>query len=293
MRLTQDIDLSGINFEPIGTRTAAATGKTPFSGTFDGQGHSIKNLTVYTDNGETQVRQWHALFGACSNATIQDLTIDGCDITSNSMMGSSVCVLCPDVENSSIDNVTLTGQLSCGAGMVLRATASTFTNCTLDYTQSSLASGIVSQATNGCTISKCTVRGTLDASASKGSGIGAMAGTLTNSSVTNCSSSAEFIGRMNDAGYMGSMVGHAVNSTISDCVNTGKVTLTNRSTLNNMEPVGGYAGSIAGFLENSRVERCINRGEIFNESVYQGREADPQEEFPAGAACHRLPSPAP
>jgi hypothetical protein len=39
--LTQDIDASTVaNFAPIGSSTA------PFTGTFDGQGHSIKNLTI-------------------------------------------------------------------------------------------------------------------------------------------------------------------------------------------------------------------------------------------------------
>ena len=43
--LGADIDLGGKNWVPIGT-TTGASGTTGFMGTFDGQGHYIKNLTI-------------------------------------------------------------------------------------------------------------------------------------------------------------------------------------------------------------------------------------------------------
>ncbi len=38
--LTSDIDMTGLNFSPIGNNS------TPFSGIFDGNGHTISNLTI-------------------------------------------------------------------------------------------------------------------------------------------------------------------------------------------------------------------------------------------------------
>ncbi|MBP3227171.1 MAG: hypothetical protein J6M53_00105 [Bacteroidaceae bacterium] len=47
VRLAADLDLSGIDWMPIGTLTA------PFCGTFEGQGHWISNLAVDIDGAET------------------------------------------------------------------------------------------------------------------------------------------------------------------------------------------------------------------------------------------------
>lgn len=287
VELQNDIDMSGANFEPIGTSLSAKTTGVPFAGVFDGKGFSLKNLTVYTTMSEMQLHQWHGLFGACDGATIRNLVIDGCNVTSDSMMSSYVCVLCPEVARSLIENVKLTGDLTCSAGMTLTADSATFKDCVLDYTTKSLSSGIVKAATNGCIIEGCSAAGALDSSVGKNGAFGVMAGSLTDSSISSCTNAANITGHMNEAGYMGSIVGHAIRSSVTDCVNTGMVTLTNRNTLSNREPVGGYAGGIAGGLEASSLSRCLNYGGIYNDSAQEGtpgRAADPQNEYPAGIA---------
>lgn len=66
--LTQDIDCSDIdNFSPL-------SWDYDFGGTFDGQGHTISNLTI--DNDEST-----GLFAYTQNATIQNLTLSGGSIT--------------------------------------------------------------------------------------------------------------------------------------------------------------------------------------------------------------------
>lgn len=64
--LTADIDLAGFDFTPIGLTTASA-----FNGTFDGQGHSVKNLYVKRD------ATYAGLFGYINAATIQNLCVYG------------------------------------------------------------------------------------------------------------------------------------------------------------------------------------------------------------------------
>ncbi|MBQ9599163.1 MAG: hypothetical protein IJR33_05045, partial [Clostridia bacterium] len=59
-KLTADIDLAGLTQNGIGDST------TPFSGTFDGDGHTVKGLNV--TNG---------LFGVISGATVKNLTVEG------------------------------------------------------------------------------------------------------------------------------------------------------------------------------------------------------------------------
>ena len=287
VQLQNDIDMASVNFEPIGTSLDAKTSGVPFAGTFDGQGFSLKGLKVYTTTSEMQLHQWHGLFGACDGATIKNLVIDGCNVSSDSMMSSFVCVLCPEVANSVIENVELTGELTCKAGMVLTADNTIFKDCVLDYSTSELSSGIVKEATNGCVIEGCSATGALDSSVSKDGAFGIMAGRLTDSTIVSCTNDADVTGRMNEAGYMGSIVGYATRSTVTDCVNNGLVTLTNEGTNNNREPVGGYVGGIAGGLEKSSLSRCFNYGDISNQSTQQGspgRSADPQTEYPGGIA---------
>lgn len=59
-KLTADIDLTGLTQNGIGDST------TPFSGTFDGDGHTVNGLNV--TNG---------LFGVISGATVKNLTVEG------------------------------------------------------------------------------------------------------------------------------------------------------------------------------------------------------------------------
>lgn len=74
--LTADIQLSG-EWAPIGNNDA------PFTGTFNGNGHSISGLT-YTTNGN-----WVGLFGA-STGTIKNVRIVGANIYGNEHVGIAV-----------------------------------------------------------------------------------------------------------------------------------------------------------------------------------------------------------
>ncbi|MBQ7346363.1 MAG: hypothetical protein IJW55_00230 [Clostridia bacterium] len=76
--LANDIDMTGVtDFEPIGNDGSGLSDvnalKAVFCGTFDGQGHSIKNLVMESDaQGFVKV----ALFGALRGAIIRNVVID-------------------------------------------------------------------------------------------------------------------------------------------------------------------------------------------------------------------------
>ena len=64
--LLNDIDMSGVNgWLPIGSESK------PFRGTFDGQGHSIQNLTIKTG------KSYSGLFGKILSATIKNFHLSG------------------------------------------------------------------------------------------------------------------------------------------------------------------------------------------------------------------------
>ena len=72
--LTDDLDMSGIAFTPIGgTHGAkgAVTGSNVFSGTFDGQGHLISNLTIRVSEEITDYAQI-GLFSVIASANASD-----------------------------------------------------------------------------------------------------------------------------------------------------------------------------------------------------------------------------
>ena len=103
--LTADIDLAGIEWTPIGAFVPGGgeEGEVPdmtaaFTGTFDGQGHTIRNLTV------NQPEAWAmGLFGCIANAeignfTLENAAVDGMMMTAD-VVGYTYC--------STVSNVKL------------------------------------------------------------------------------------------------------------------------------------------------------------------------------------------
>ena len=81
--LTKDIDMKDINFVPFGIVNNENVGK--FTGTFDGQGHTIKGLKYdVRDKGEV------GLFSQTDNATIKNLIIEGAHFNGNANVGGIV-----------------------------------------------------------------------------------------------------------------------------------------------------------------------------------------------------------
>ena len=64
--LTQDITLSDAEWTPIGTSDR------PFTGTLDGQGHTIKGLTV-GNGANNDANKNKAFFGFTNGATVQNI----------------------------------------------------------------------------------------------------------------------------------------------------------------------------------------------------------------------------
>lgn len=72
VELTEDIDLSGEEWSPIGIGQGVYWGSLSYSGTFDGKGHTIKNLSI--DNSSAN---FVGLFGYVYGGTIRNLTVSG------------------------------------------------------------------------------------------------------------------------------------------------------------------------------------------------------------------------
>lgn len=141
-RLTKDIDLDGIEWEPIGH-----SGSTYFAGHFDGDDHTISNMTTTgrTAPGEdgTDCSRFNAagLFGWCAFGSVKNVTVDNADVTAigqNEMGYAGGLIAVPfgcsvincHVKNSTIESgrVPITNSNFAG-GVAGMAAAATFEEC--------------------------------------------------------------------------------------------------------------------------------------------------------------------
>lgn len=86
-KLQNDIDLSGHNWEPIGLNDQSA-----FTGVFDGNGYSIKGLSVKVDNNSGATGA--GLFGVVENATLKGVTLKDAsvDVQNDNVEGAGLLV---------------------------------------------------------------------------------------------------------------------------------------------------------------------------------------------------------
>ena len=119
--LDTDIDLTGKDWTPIGTDYDNS-----YKGTFDGGGHTIKGLTVTTND------QFVGLFGYLNRAgTVKNVVMEGVQITSNQIYGGSIGGVV-GYSWGTIENCSVSGSVSgtnCVGGVVGSQKAGSITGC--------------------------------------------------------------------------------------------------------------------------------------------------------------------
>ena len=73
VKLVNDINLGGVEWAPIGNFAITAN---DFSGTFDGQGHTVSNFVVTEKSSDSKGRSSYGLFGNVTNGTVKNLTVE-------------------------------------------------------------------------------------------------------------------------------------------------------------------------------------------------------------------------
>lgn len=137
VKLMADIELENELFEPIGSYR----NDTAFKGIFDGQGHTIRNLSQNTwelDNGYYYGDLGLGLFGLVEDATIKNLTIDGAEISGESAICGAVaatafgdCVF----ENITVKHANVADYQYYAGGIVGWASGNhQYVDCNLDET---------------------------------------------------------------------------------------------------------------------------------------------------------------
>ena len=250
--LTEDIDLGGKEWTPVGETVAdlimGGHEYFVFSGNFDGNGYTIKNLTIGTETSPYS-GDVCGLFGATSG-TIEDVVL----------------------ENVSINYVG--GNHSSGygfrmGGALVGYSMGDIVNCTVigldmkagsdgSYVALNSIGGLVGIQDGGTTVSHSRVSGKIEESTKKGN-VGGFVGTLAKgSSAKYCGAdvSVEVTGNGRGiavGGFVGIGNGVTTDETlIENCYATGNIT--------GAEYAGGFVGNISGL----NISNCYAKGDVSN-----------------------------
>lgn len=103
VKLAADLDMTGIDYVPAGN-TIASYPSTAFAGVFDGQGHTISNLSVASHSGEYSAA---GLFGAITG-TVKNVKLANVNISSHHYAGGVVGYI-SDNTDASVQNCSVEG----------------------------------------------------------------------------------------------------------------------------------------------------------------------------------------
>ena len=150
--LDTDIDLTGKNWTPIGTSFS-----NKYTGTFDGGGHTIKGLTVTTND------QFAGLFGSIGYAgTVKNVMMEDVQITSNRSSGFAGGVA--GYSDGTIENCSVSGSVSGTVyvgGVVGAQWNGSITGCSSSATVKGTVyvGGVAGQTNGGATLTACYATG--------------------------------------------------------------------------------------------------------------------------------------
>jgi len=230
-KLMANIDLTGINWVPLGTSAK------PFMGALDGNGYTIKNLDVNL-SAQDYVGLVGSNHGIIKNLTLKDISVTGKDYTGG-LVGYSVGAIenCAVIGDSSVVGASRTGGLvgQNNGGRVSGSSAA------------SSVSGIVyvggfAGYLDAGKVEKCYATGDVTASDSRSGGF---VGQFQGGVLEKCYATGNVTPSANQSG---GFVGYMQNGVaIRNCFSTGKVSVSNSF-------YGGFAGSVAGAA--SKIENC-------------------------------------
>ena len=227
-RLDANLDLSGSYWVPIGSFDTYK-----FSGTFDGNGHTISNCTVYDT-----AAQGAGLFGYMTSAYIYDLGVIDCDVTGWGGVGGLAGFA---DAGTSIHNCYTTGTV----------TAVPVENYEGEAYNGIMVGGLVGNYGNALTtIDGCWSSADVDGDRFIGGLVGYMsAGHIKNSYATGT------VGSLTSGAYdAGGLVGCSDQSLIEGCYATGDVIATGS--------VGGFIGDTYSNGDNNVIKNCYARGDV-------------------------------
>lgn len=208
--LMNDIDLSSLGV----VNRAIITGI--FAGTFNGNGYSIKNLTINSN------ANYSGLFGQTNGATLKNIFLENENINSTaSYVGSLIgFAQATTIDNSASSNISVKG--IGGVGGLVGYLAGTITS---SYTTGNVAGtrfigGLVGRQTSGV-INSCYTTANVSGTQDIGGFVGLVDPPCT---IKSCSSSGNVKGTLNVGGFTGSNSGNIDNTNFWNADSSGQST---------------------------------------------------------------------
>lgn len=256
IKLDADIDVSSFLWTPVGN-SDGSNNNTSFSGTFDGQGHTISGMRYANDLQVT------AVIGAVSGGTIKNLTVGG---------------------SISVTHVVSNEKPACAAGIVGNASDSSITNCHSEVQIASnvttylLVGGIVAASMDNVNIDGCSNSGAITGNGAGMVFIGGIVGDMeqlnVSSSIKNCANTGALMAAAPGEQFclvsLGGIVGNKmdnsnhedINAVVENSYNTGAL----EATSGGITYVGGIAGNNAGDLCD-HISNCYNAGAVTGSAI--------------------------
>ena len=222
--LDADLDLAGIAWTPMGDTSH------DFAGTFDGQGHTISNLTIGTADAPI-TGELAGLFGVVEG-TVKNLFLDEVSVNANVgyYVGGLVAYAVGPIENCHITKLDMDAVAS-GVG------------------------GLIGYATSGNSIYGCSVSGEI-AVKSGCQGVGGFIGSMgKNAQITYSGATVSVTApkerSTNAGGFIGRGNGErAARAIVKNCYSKGAVT------------GGAYAGGFTGSMAGMDIQNCYATGNV-------------------------------
>ena len=258
--LTDDITINEngtLNGTPTYTWTPIGDYINAYTGTFDGQNHTISGL-YYNGSGD-----YAGLFGRVdSGGRVQNVNVVDSYISNSFSYGCAggVCGWnIGTITNCSFDG-TVTGSVTgTYVGGVCGYNSGMITNCSNTGSVTGTGTGYTGGLCGGNdgTITNCYNTGSVTGTGEVGGVCGFTRGTI-----TNCYNTDSVTGT-GDGTYVGGVCGQNSSGTITNCYNTGSVTGTGD---------GAYVGGVCGLNRLYTITNCYNTGSVTGtgDSAYVG-----------------------
>ena len=185
--LMNDIDLSGYNWEAVGSDV------NPFTGEFNGNGYVISNLTI---NKPTEDGQ--GLFGIVMNGTLENIALENVAVTGANGVGGLVGMIQGDIINSYSTGFVIGNGAYAGGlvGMIQGDIANSYSTCSA--TGTSYVGGLV----GGMVIGNITVSYSTGSVSGYGA-VGGLVGNIDNGSINSSYSTGSVNGNTRVGGFAG------------------------------------------------------------------------------------------
>lgn len=213
--LDNDIDLTGINWTPIGTYD------NPYTGTFNGGGKTITGLTVTGSNEYAGLFGYIDTGGKVKNVTLKDVKIESNNNGSN--VGGVAGWSYGKIENCSVSgSVSGSGNNGTAGGVVGFQVGGSLTGCSSSATVNAggVAGGIAGSTNNGATLTACysTDNVTLESNGSDNYYAGGVVGSNgASSTLTGCYATGSVTGSGSGTVYVGGVTGSNDLGTLTAC----------------------------------------------------------------------------